>query len=50
MASANNTQFAFASASNAQGSLKNKLTSLEELVRQVSDEINYSKREVQMLR
>ena len=53
----NNTQFAFASGSQnatlnngAQGSLKNKLTGLEELVRQVSDEINYSKREVQMLR
>ena len=53
----NNTQFAFATANNsgtmsggAQGSLKNKLTGLEELIRQVSDEINYSKREVQMLR
>ena len=34
----------------AQSSLKTKLGSLEELIRQVNEEIQFSKREVQMLR
>ena len=34
----------------AQSSLKNKLGSLEEMIRQVNEEIQFSKREVQMLR
>ena len=34
----------------AQSSLKTKLGGLEELIRQVNEEIQFSKREVQMLR
>ena len=34
----------------AQSSLKTKLGSLEEMIRQVNEEIQFSKREVQMLR
>ena len=46
-------QFGFAGTSNsmaAQSSLKTKLNQLEDMVRAVNDDIQYNKRDVQMLR